>query len=402
MKSSLKIFALIFCSFLLKTSFANGTNFLRLDSCNLCQKTLQAVQIPLWKERIHFTPVFAWNNSDKTQLGAAFYSKEKLKNIDFVFVPMFALGSKNLTGIANFSYIFPLEKIKSFELGFKSRRFSYVVFPEDLAYNKVEPFFEIALNKSKNEKAKLHEQTIGFRSSLIFLEYLSKGRQTDFYYINELNYKYDFKRKENNIWFQFTAKQSNSFSLVSGEVNVDINYPTKRKNALRIRAFGGGFLFSNFNGDAPIARFLMSGSTNAFLPQYQKDFQFDQFYFDRNAQDSFFSRQVAIVDGGFRSITSAGNSNKYLFALNLSTDIPIPIPIEPWANFALIDEGTKPGFAAELGASIVLFDKFIQFHFPFVTTNNIKNNQNVLGITNFGQRISFSMDLMKLGKLRKK
>ncbi|MGB1315492.1 MAG: hypothetical protein ACPG4Y_05695 [Chitinophagales bacterium] len=396
--SGFKIFFLaLFCFAALGLS-ANGNSFFGLDSCKFCKKTINAVQIPIWKSKIHFTPVFAWNNSDKTQLGIAFYSKPKLKNVDFVFVPMFALGSKNLTGLANFSYTFPLRKIKSFELGFKSRRFSYLVFPEDLAYNKVEPFFEIELNKAKKEKLQKHQQTIGFRSSLIFLEYLSKGRQTQFYYVNELNYKYDFKQEKNNIWFQFTAKQSTSFASVSGEINLDINFPTRRKNAFRIRAFAGGFLFSNFNGDAPIAKFLLSGSTNTFLPQYQKDFQFDQFYFDRNAQDPFFSRQVAILDGGFRSITSAGNSYKYLFALNLSSDIPIPIPIEPWANFALIDEGTKPGFAAEFGASIVLFDRFIQFHFPFVTTNNIKNNQSVLGITNFGQRISFSMDLMKLGK----
>lgn len=401
MKFSLHFLLFFVFSCFFKDVLANGTPILKLDSCSFCQKTINAVQIPLWKNKIHFTPVFAWNNYDKTQLGAAFYSKQKLKNIDFVFVPMFALGSKNLSGIANFSYTFPLEKIKSFELGFKSRRFSYVVFPEDLAYNKVELFFEIELNKAKKEKLQKHEQTIGFRCSLIFLEYLSKGRQTQFYYVNELKYKYDFKQKKNNIWFQFLAKQSTNFASVSGEVNLKIDFPTKRKNAFRIRVFGGGFLFSKFSGNAPNAKFLLSGSTNTFLPQYQKDFQLDQFYFDRNAQDPFFSRQVAIVDGGFRSITSAGNSNKYLFALNLSSDIPIPIPIEPWANLALIDEGIKPGFAAEFGASIVLFDKFIQFHFPFVTTNNIKNNQSVLGINNFGQRISFSMDLMKLGKLRK-
>lgn len=401
MKLSKKYFLLVFFSFLYFVSLANGSSYINFDSCALCKKTFASVQLPIWKSKIHFTPVFAWNNSDKTQLGVAFYSKPKLKNIDFVFIPMFGLGSKNLTGIANFSYTFPLEKIKSFELGFKSKRFSYVVFPEDLAYIKIEPFFEITLNKSKKEKQESHIQTLGFRSSLIFLEFLRKGRQTQFYYVNELNYKFDSNKEENNIWFQFTAKQSTNFASISGEANMEINYPTKRKNALYVRVFGGGFFFSTFNGDAPIAKFQMSGSTNSFLPQYQKDFQFDQFYFDRNAQDPFFSKQIARIDGGFRSVTDVGNSNKYLLALNLSSDIPIPIPIEPWANFALIDQGNKPGFAAEVGASINLFDKFIQFHIPFVTTKNIKNNQTILGINNFGQRISFTMDLMKLDKLRK-
>ena len=398
MKFCFKILGFFFFSFFLKNSFANGSSYINLDSCKFCKKSIESVQIPIWKSKIHFTPLLAWNNYDKTQLGVAFYSKPKLKNLNFVLAPMFGLGAKNLTGIANFSYTFPLEKIKSFELGFKSKRFSYTIFPEDLAYNKIEPFFKVVLNK--NPKTENHIQTFNFRSSLIFLEYLNKGRQTDFYYINELKYTYNFNQKKNNTWFEITAKQSQNFALLSGEINLDIDYPTRKKNALHLRVFGGGFLYSTFDGETPNAKFQMSGSTNNFLPQYQKDFQFDTYYIDRNAQDPFFSKQIAVIDGGFKSVTDIGNSNKYLLALNLSSDIPLPIPIEPWVNMAMIDNGTKPSFAAEFGASVNLFDKFIQFHFPFVTTKNILNNQKQLGINNFGQRISFSIDFMKLDKLR--
>lgn len=400
MKFSLKYFTFIFLIIFFNDSFANGESYVNLDSCNLCKKAINAVQIPIWKSNIHFTPIVAWNNSDKTQLGLAFYSKPQLKNIDFVVLPMFGLGSKNLTGIADFSYTFPLEKIKSLEIGFKSKRFSYEVFPEDLAYNKFEPFIRLQLNKANQENIASHKQSIGFRSSFIFLEFLKNGRQTQFYYVNELDYIYDFDKTKNNFWAQIKLKQGQNFASISGELNLDIDYPTRRKNAFHVRLFGGGFLFSKFNGDAPIAKFQMSGSTNSFLPQYQKDFQFDNFYLDRNARDPFFSKQVAIVDGGFRSVTDIGNSNKYLLALNLSSDIPLPIPIEPWVNLAMIDDGIKPGFAAEVGASVGLFNKFIQFHIPFVTTKNIANNQKILGINNFGQRISFTIDLMKLNKLR--
>ena len=89
-------------------------------------------------------------------------------------------------------------------------------------------------------------------------------------------------------------------------------------------------------------------------------------------------------------------------ALNICSDIPIPIPIETWVNLAMIDDGLRPNFAAEAGASVNLFDGFLQFHFPFITTKNIVENQKLLGITNFGKRISFSLDLMKLDALRKR
>ncbi len=369
----------------------------------MCVKTVQTLQIPILKNKIHFTPIAAWNNYDKTQIGIAFYSKKELKNIDFVFLPLFGLGSKNITGIVNFKYSFPLQKIKSLALGFQSKRFSYLVFPEDLAYNKIEPFIELNFNESKNN----HLKSFGFKSNFIFLEYLYKGRQTDFYYVNHLFFKYDFNKKTDNFWFQIDAKQSTNFVLVSGEFNAKINYPTKKKNAFYARFFAGGFLYylqSNSKNliPSPTANFLLSannrpylGSTTNAFTQYQQDYNFSNLFFDRNSQDPFFKRQIGSnSDGGFKSLTSIGNSNKYLIALNLSTDIPIPVPIEPWFNMALIADNQKPAIAVEFGASLNLMNKFIQFHFPFVTTKNIAK-------PSFLENISFSIDLMKIDNLRK-
>ena len=361
------------------------------------------MQIPILKNKIHFTPIAAWNNYDKTQLGISFYSKKKLKNIDFLFLPLFSLGSKNITGIANFKYTLPLRKIKSLALGFKSKRFSYLVFPEDLAYNKIEPFIKLNFKETKNK----HLKTIGFKSSFIFLEFLYKGRQTDFYYINQLFFKYDFNKKADNFWFQIDAKQSSNFTLISGEFNAQINYPTKKKNAFYARIFAGGFLYylqtnSKNLVPSPTANFLLSannrpylGSTTNAFTQYQLDYSFTNLFFDRNSQDPFFKRQIGSKsDGDFKSLTRIGNSNSYLFALNLSTDIPFPIPIEPWLNIAMIPDNLKPAIAVEFGASLNFMNKFIQFHFPFVTTKNISN-------TSFLESISFSIDLMKLYQLRK-
>lgn len=382
---------------------ANGDTFLNLDSCKFCVKSIQTLQIPILKNKIHFTPILAWNNYDKSQIGLAFYSKPKLKNIDFVLLPMFGVGSKTISGIANFKYTHFLKNKTSFDLGIKFKRFSYLIFPENLTYNKIQPFIVFNIENKLHK----HKKVIGFQSSLVFLDFLYKGKQSDFYYVNNLFFKYDLNKKKENFWFQLDLKQSDNFMSLSGDFNLKIAYNTKKKNAFHLRLFTGGFLFLKKTNplvipETPNAKFLLSSnnspnlgsSKNAFV-QYQNDYTFSNFYFDRNAQDPFFSRQInSKSDGGFKSITAVGNSNKYLLSLNMSTDIPMPLPVEPWLNVAMIEGAKNPSVCAEFGASLNLMNKFIQFHFPFVTTKNIANG-------GFVNRISFSLDLMKLDKLRK-
>lgn len=370
----------------------------------MCVKAIQAVQIPILKNKIHFTPIIAWNNYDKTQLGVAVYSKPELKNLDFVLLPMFGIASKTITGYAHLKYNIAIEENKQLKLGFRTQRFSYLTYPENLNYNKVEPFVNFEM---KNLSQKTHKASVEFKTSLVLLDYLYQGKQQDFYYVNHLSFQYDFNKTKDNFDAQVDLKQATNFVSLSATFNAKINYPTKKNNAFYARLFVGGFLYNaSFNSanlaPTPDANFLLSANnrpylgnaTNAFT-QYQEDYSFRNIFFDRNSQDPFFSRQIGTdSDGGFKSLTGNGKSKNYLMALNLSSDIPLPIPIEPWVNVALIEGVNKPAIAAEFGASLNLFNKFIQFHFPFVTTKNIAP-------LSFSENISFSIDLMKLDKLRK-
>lgn len=397
-----KIITIFFVLFFI-TSKANGDTYLKLDSCDLCVKAIQKLQIPILKNKIHFTPIIGWNNYDKTQVGIAFYSKPKLKNIDFILAPLFGIGSKTLTGYAHFKYAVSIKENKLLKLGFLTKRFSYLAFPENLNYNKIEPFISF---KIKNITENKHQAQIDFKTSFVLLDYLYQGKQQEFYYVNHLSFKYDFNKTKDNFSAKIDLKQATTFVSVSGEFKTKINYPTKKHNAFYARLFVGGFLYNaNFNtanlAPSPDANFLLSANnrpylgntTNAFT-QYQEDYSFRNTFFDRNSQDPFFSRQIGThSDGGFKSLTNNGKSKNYLVALNLSTDIPIPVPIEPWVNIALIEGINKPELAAEFGASLNLFNKFLQFHFLFVSTKNIAPIK-------FSDNISFSVDLMKLNELR--
>ena len=309
------------------------------------------------------------------------------------------MGSKTITGYAHLKYTRAIKANNLLKLGFQTQRFSYLAYSENLNYNKVEPFVSLQVkNITKNK----HQAQIGFKTSLVLLDYLYKGKQQEFYYVNHLSVKYDFNKTKDNFITQIDLKQGSNFVSLSGELNAIINYPTKKYNAFYARLFVGGFFYLVETLQAPDVEFLLTannrpylGSGNSAHTQLQEDYNFRNFFLDRNSQDPFFSRQVGTnSDGGFKSLAKIGVINKYLAALNLSSDIPIPIPIEPWANFAIIEVANKPEPTVEFGASLNLMDKFIQFHFPFISTHNIAP-------TSFGENISFSLNLLKLDKLRK-
>ncbi|MFT4645775.1 MAG: hypothetical protein ACI8ZX_002194 [Planctomycetota bacterium] len=333
-----------------------------------------------------------------------------LKNLDFVLLPLFGLGSKTVTGYAHLKYSIPIANNRKLKLGFLSKRFSYLAFPENLSYNKIEPFVRLQLKDISKNK---HQAQIEFKTSFVLLDYLYQGKQQEFYYVNHLSFKYDFNKSKDNFRAKLDLKQATNFVSLSGEFNTKINYTTKKHNAFYARLFVGGFLYNaNFNSSSlaptPDANFLLSAnnrpylgnSTSAFT-QYQEDYSFRNTFLDRNSQDPFFSRQLGqISDGGFKSLTNKVKSKNYLMALNLSSDLPIPLPIEPWVNLALTKGVNKPELLLEFGASLNLFDKFIQFHFPFYT--DIQFGQiNYISLESVVENISFSVDLMKLDKLRK-
>jgi hypothetical protein len=47
----------------------------------------------------------------------------------------------------------------------------------------------------------------------------------------------------------------------------------------------------------------------------------------------------------------------------------------------------------ELGLTLALIKNVAEIHLPLVTTNNIKRNQEVLGISKWYQRITFTLQL---------
>lgn len=349
------------------------------------------------RTQVFFAPHIGWNNYDKTQVGIAIYSPfMPTRKFQYSLVPIFGTGSKNLVGFARLAYNFFPEKVQRVTVGILNKRFSYLLFPRNLTFDKLEPYIDIDFKK-KNARSPI-QHNLHIRSVNVWLELLEKGnKKLQYYFINEIRYRLERNTTLHPLNFTATFQHGKNFAGLWAEANFKVNYRGK-KQGLSVRVFAGGFpIYTKSSSDitAPLPKLYLSVvSNNTYAYWLQKDYTFDENFIDRNGRDKYLGRQVALSGGAFRSLTIIGGTSKFLAATNFSSTIYRFIPIRPFASLGMVlNDAMKLDLAAEFGLSIVALPELIEIHLPLVTTNNIKLNQEAMGITKWYQRFSFTLKL---------
>ncbi len=349
------------------------------------------------RTQVFWAPYIAGNNYDKVQVGLAVYSPfVPSRKFNYLFIPAIGTGSKQFIGFIKLNYNFYPESIQRFTVGVNGKRFSYLLHPENLMFNKLEPYINIEFKK-KNARSKI-THSLNMRSVIMWLDWLrydNDKKETQRYFVNEVKYRFERKTTLNPLNVQVTLREGNSFANLSAEGNFLISYKRKGEG-FRIRVFAGGFLV-NFKSPSDISspnpRFYLSTVTyNNFAYWLQQDYMFDENFIDRNGRNQYLARQIAKTDGAFRSITTFGSTNKFLSSVNLTTSTHRFFPINPFVNAAFVlNDLKKPEFAAEFGLSAIIARDMIEIHLPIITTKNITDNQKILGITKWYQRFTFTL-----------
>lgn len=356
---------------------------------------------PFW-----ILPSIAWNNYDKTQLGILF-GIERDEHYQVLISPMYGMGSGNLTGFMDASYFFGTPRIKQWITGLQARRFSYLLFPEDLSYNTIKP--SIYLTPNIKMKGSIH---LGIKSTYAWQEYLLNGRQTQHFNFHNIDFDYSLEVEKFTVRSDFDFQFNRNYGLVKWTNRFTFPFVSSPGNNAVLKTFVGSFVFNNIspsNINPPLPILQLSGLSNTGIYWLQKDYGFDDWYLDRNAQDNFLRKQVASSEGGFYSPTSIGNTNNFMAAINLKSDLAIPARVKKWLNFQIFansavvkNQSMKSALYGEAGTSIFFFNQLIGFHLPFISTNNIKQNQQTIfniGSKDWTQRISFSLDVLRLKEL---
>lgn len=325
------------------------------------------------RAQLFFTPVFGWDNYDKTVVGIALYNHFfPFKKFEFELVPMFGTASIRFIGLGRMGYTFYPKgsKVHHISLSMSGKRFSYDLFPEVLNYNKMQPMLTLTFRK-KYARSPV-EKSLSFRHVYVWQEF-RQYNQTDLvyentiakYFVNEASFNLENMRVLNPFRTNITVQQGKDFVRSFAEFNYTFTYNKKNKG-LHVRLFAGGFLWNNpVSGSVPDTRFRMNFGTGK--EQFQKDFLFDEYYFGRNDMEIFFSQQVLVKDGGFRSLNGI-STDKWITTLSLNSTIPGKIPIRPYTTLGVYgDAGSAFNIAYELGISVVVLPDIFEINFPLVS-----------------------------------
>ncbi len=357
------------------------------------------------KNILLLSPAFGVNSYDKLMIGGLI-SNYKLPptNFNFLFIPMYATGSKSLAGLARLNYsILSTGKIRKTDFFLNASHFSMDQFRDTanrkltMRFIKLVPGFRLTLNNQNARQTTskyLQWKTFLFQEQSLritrdttftgtdtipFLRYaLPKSRR----YLNQLDLAYENYRALYPFDVRLRIEQSADFIRPALTANYFFNY---REGGLQLRFFAGGFLYlgektirKQFRND----RFFL----NMTGPNGYEDYTYSDYFLGRNHFEGLESQQIMMRDGGFKVRTDllaskVGKTDRWLTAVNLNSSIPgkinplslLPVKIPLRVFFDLgtyADAWDKDAegdrFLFDLGLHIPLFNESVNIYLPIL------------------------------------
>ncbi|MBX2873843.1 MAG: M1 family metallopeptidase [Saprospiraceae bacterium] len=386
---------------------------------------LEPVEFPImnihekaYKSNINWGPLYGWNAYDQSMFGAAFYNTVfPHRPFEYVLAPFFGLGSLEPSIMALVQYnVFPKSgHFQKLTFGVQGRSFNFFTQDEvgySLRYSKWSPYINIHF-KQKNLSSFRH--WLELQASGLWREkagFNNNGRFLGTTWERNTFLRATYKGKNDRAVHPFSYRLTYElleFDEITG-VNQYIRTSLETQNQftfgpnqhLYFRFFVGGHLRSpgrNAGNIRPSAFNLVSQGFN--------DLTYQDSYFGRNEASGFWSQQITVREGGFKTPIPVGfplgRSNDYIVAFNFKTDLPIlkrsPLRLRPYFDIGYFHNATPTGeadtFQDQLlwngGLALELLDGVLGFYFPLVSSTNLENRLAERG--NFFNRISFAFDI---------
>ncbi len=313
-------------------------------------RVIKDIENPYYNQ-LFYTPVFGFNYYDGFILGLALSNKTFLKK-SFTFKVTPSLGAKSgkLTGSYAFLYDFLPEnrKVNKISFGLLGNHFDY---DNDLSYSRLVPFGLIEFKK-KNFR--------DISNNIIMASYVMVDKESPKTEIvdNEtlkygvFNLGYSFKKANivKNFGFTTNFQFAEKFSKISFETGYKIL--TNSNTQFDFRFFAGAFLKNKTNTD--FFSFALDRPT---------DYLFQYGYFGRSEASGFFSQQIIINEGGFKSILPVPYANQWITSIN--TSIGTWRWLEYYNDVAFLkNRNSKPYFAYENGIRLNFIQNILELYFP--------------------------------------
>ena len=173
-------------------------------------------------------------------------------------------------------------------------------------------------------------------------------------------------------WF-VDYQLSEKFSKLSFSYEFRKLYENNRE--LNVRLFTGYFLHNRHESTNSYFNYSLDRPT---------DYLYDYNYYGRSENNGFFSQQIIVAEGGFKSKLSNSGSNNFISTINLSSTI--------WKNLLLyVDlgmlnnkEDNSLRFVYDTGFRFNIIADYFEIYFPIKSSDNFD-----LESSNYKEKIRF-------------
>lgn len=344
------------------------------------------------KTQLFYLPTIGWNSSDQTMLGIGLHNKSILeKPFEFYLGPMYSFNRNSINGIADVNYHWYCENfIKRITLNSNVQRFSYA----NILYGENSTSFERYYPKIKfdfkNSRARSPIKNSLQLGSIYSSEQTSR---TGLPIVNEENL---FAKVE----WQTRIKKTLSYS----EINVNSTTYTD----FQLFELEGIQHFKYKQGNKRIALRLYSGvfaSNNTVSPRFNLrmdgqsgwyDYTFSSIFQERGTSHNVWAQQMNDNHGAFKTPTSVGQSNSWLIAFNIKSELPLPLPLGVYTDFG---SSSSEAFLYNFGVYLPIINDIFEVYFPVAWSKSIDTAYQINGI-GYGEQIRFTLHLNKLNPFR--
>jgi hypothetical protein len=314
-------------------------------------KFLKDIENPYYNQ-FFYAPVGRYNYYDGFVLGLAISNKTLLnKSFAYKLTPSYSTKSKSFSGSYSFLYEYLPEnkKINKLLLGVSGSSYHY---GENLTYDS---FNQYGILEFKRKSLR----DVG--SKAISASYTSINREqsptqpqnleTIKYKVFNVSYGYSKPEIIEDIRLLTNFQVSDKFSKLA--VTAHYRKLTDTNRQFDFRFFAGAFL--NNNTETNFFDFALDRPTDYL-------FQYD--YFGRSETSGFFSQQIIINEGGFKSKLPVPYADQWLTTLNMSIGL--------WRWFEVYNDvgfvknkNEKAFFAHENGIRLNFIQDILEVYFPF-------------------------------------
>lgn len=307
------------------------------------------VEDPYYNQ-IFYNLYFAYNYYDGLLLGPQLYNQAVFKKKWlFDVTPTYGFKSHTLNGSASFIYEHLPEDTSVYRyraglIGSKSH------YDRDLSFKKFTPFVQIDFKRKSLRD--VGGRTFLARYVLVDKEPPTGITTTENYRYDVLDIRYGYAKPDiiSDLSYFVDLQYADNFSKLS----FDLRYRklTDKNRQYDFRVFFGTFLHNNTESD-----FF------SFALDRPSDYLFDYGYLGRSENSGFFSQEVIISEGGFKSIFERKFANQWLLSSNAS--ISIWRWIEIYGDAGIIKNyNDNAYFRYDSGIRLNFIHNFLELYFP--------------------------------------